>query len=62
MNAESLRKHCNTTPEIRWERYPNTKYILYRVVCPKCGIHTGAKANIRLAIQEWEHPFTVKLN
>ncbi len=62
MDVKLLRKHCNVTPEIRWEYYPNTKYILYRIVYPKCGIHTGAKANIRLAIEEWEHPFTVKLN
>ena len=60
MDVKVLRKHCNVTPEIRWERYPNTKYILYRVVCPKCGICTGAKANIRLAVQEWEHPFIIR--
>ena len=62
MNVESLRKHCNTTPKIKYEYYPNTKYKMYRIVCPVCGIHTGAKATIRLAVQEWEHPFTVKLN
>ena len=62
MNVESLRKHCNTTPKIKCEYYPNTKYKMYRIVCPICGIHTGAKVNIRLAVQEWEHPFTVKLN
>lgn len=62
MNIKLLRKHCNVTPEIRWEYYPNTEYKLYRIVCPKCGIHTGAKANIRLVVEEWEHPFTVKLN
>lgn len=62
VELESLRKHCNTTPKIKWEYYPNTKYKLYRIVCPVCGVRTGAKANIRLAVQEWEHPFTVKLN
>ena len=62
MNVESLRKHCDTTPEIKWEYYPNTKYKLYKIVCSVCGMCTGGKANIRLAVEEWEHPITVKLN
>ena len=62
MDVKLLRKHCNVTPEIRWEYYPNTKYKLYYIICPKCGIKTGKKHNIKLAVQKWEHPFTVKLN
>ena len=62
MNTESLRKHCGVTPEIKWEYYPKTKYKLYYIICPKCGRRTGGKHNIKLAVNEWEHPFTVKLN
>ena len=58
IDINSLRKHCDTSPRIAESYYPGTKYKLYRIECPVCGIHyTGWKHNIQLAINEWEHPF-----
>lgn len=63
IDVNSLRKHCDVSPRIAESYYPGTKYKLYRIECPACGYqYTGWKHNIQLAVDEWEHPFTITLN
>lgn len=60
--AADLIKHCGVTPEVLTTYYPTTMYKMYQIQCPKCGISTGAKRRLNDAIQEWNNPFTVRLN
>ena len=59
---DELRKHCGVEPEVSEEFYPNTKYKMRRIVCPVCGVRTGAKRRMSDAVREWNNPITVKLN
>ena len=60
--AADLLKHCGEPPEVVKVYYPGTKYRMYKIRCKKCGISTGAKRRLNDAIQEWNNPFTVRLN
>lgn len=58
-----LRKCCGVEPEWVEEFYPNTKYRMWKIRCPKCGVEIAMACRKKdQAVWEWNHPLIAKIN
>ena len=59
---ETLRQCCGVDPKTEIKYFNGTKYKMYRIKCPKCGMKTGAKRFYENAVREWNNPENVHVN
>lgn len=59
---EKLRVCCDVEPIIVIEHFRDTKYKMFRIKCPKCGMKTQPKKFYAVAVREWNNPENVHTN
>lgn len=61
-NMEKLRQCCGVDPKTENKYFNGTRYKMYRIKCPKCGMKTGPKRYYEDAVREWNNPENVHAN